>query len=195
MQGCEHLARGDRPDLRDPRELVDGCPGDLPERIVPAVDQRLGPGRIDAEDFQQVDEGGRGRLAIDSPLWTTRRSRDRLRLRPQVRAWGRLLGRGSPKPGVALVADELPGIPRPAFRTRGLVLELPGLAQDRRGAARLAEDEREELPAAGAARAEVLDVRRHERTSSRGAPEPTRGEERRLWLTRNRATILGRLRA
>src|SRR5439155_823746 len=151
------LARGDRPDLWDPRELVDGCPGDLPERIVPAVDQRLGPGRIGPEDLQQVDEGGRVGLAIDSSLWTARRSRDRLRLRLQVRGWGRLLGRGSPEAGVALVADELPRISRPAFRTGGLVLELPGLAQDRRGAARLAEDEREELPAAGAARAEVLD--------------------------------------
>src|SRR2546425_6950547 len=142
-----------------------------------------------------MDEGGRVGLAVDSSLWTARRSRDRLRLRLQVRGWGRLLGRGSPEPGVALVADELPGIPRPAFRTRGLVLEVPGLAQDRRGAARLAEDEREQLPAAGAARAEVLDVLRHGNPSTRGAADPRKGGERRLWLTRNRATILGRLRA
>src|SRR2546425_1249440 len=191
MEGREHLAGSDRPDLRDPRKLVDRCPRDLPERIVPAVDQRLGPRRIEAEDLQQMDEGGRVGLPIDPSLRTARGSRDRLRLNLKVRGWGRLLGRGSPKPRVALVADELPAIPCPALGTRGLVLELPGLSQDRRGAARLAEDEGEHFPAAGAARAEVLDVLRHGRTSHRGAAEPRRGKERRLWLTRNRATILG----
>src|SRR2546422_5587 len=85
MEGREHLARGDRPDLRDSRELVDRCPRDLPERIVPAVDQRLGPRRIEAEDLQQMDEGGRVGLPIDPSLRTARGSRDRLRLHLKVR--------------------------------------------------------------------------------------------------------------
>src|SRR3989454_405606 len=55
MQGREHLVGRDGPDLWDPREIVDRGPGDLPEGIVPPVDQRLGPGWVEAEDLQQMD--------------------------------------------------------------------------------------------------------------------------------------------
>src|SRR5207247_11399155 len=107
---------------------------------------RWGTGVFRRASLLGVDERGLVGLAVDTSRQTARGSRDRLWLRPQVRGCRRPLGRGRPKPGVALVADELPRISRPAFGTRGLVLQVPGLSQDRRGTARLAEDEREQLP-------------------------------------------------
>ena len=177
MQGREHLVRGDGPDLRDPRQLVDRGPCDLPEGVVPAVDQRLGPGRVEAEDLQQVDEGGRVGFPVDAPLRTACGGRDR-----RGRGGGRplLVGGGCPEARVALVADDLPGVPSAAFGTRGLPFELAGLAQDRRGTARFAQDEREEFPAAGAAGAKIFDVLRHGRASHRLSAESRRGEERGL---------------
>src|SRR5207245_9191252 len=123
------------------RQLVDRGPCDLPEGVVPAVDQRLCPGRIEAEDLQQVDEGGRVGFPVDAPLRTACGRRDR-----RGRGGGRpfLLGGGCPEARVALVADNLPGVSSAAFGTRGLPFELAGLAQDRRGPARLAQEEREE---------------------------------------------------
>src|SRR2546428_13446045 len=121
-----------------------------------------------------MDEGGRVGLPIDPSLRTARGSRDRLRLNLKVRGWGRLLGRGSPKPRVALVADELPAIPCPAFGTRGLVLELQGLSKDRLGSVRLAVDESGKFPDEGAGQAEDHDVLRHGLTSHRAIAERRR---------------------
>src|SRR2546427_465178 len=81
---------------------------------------------------------------------------------------------------VALVANARPGVWSAAFGTRGLPFELAGLAQDRRGPARFAQDEGEECPAAGAAGAEIFDVLRHGRASHRLSAESRRGEERGL---------------
>src|SRR6266705_992644 len=147
------FVRGDGPDLRDPREVVDRGPSDLPEGIVPAVDQRLGPGRVEPEDLQQVDEGGRVRFPVDAPLRTACGGRDRRRLRLPARGGGRpfLHGGRRPEARVALVADDLPGVSSAAFGTRGLSFELAGLAKDRCRAARFAEDEREKSPPAGGA--------------------------------------------
>ena len=78
---------------------------------------------------------------------------------------------------MALIADELLGIGRPAFGARACLRKSTGLSEDRNRAAALAQDDREHLSAARFARREVVDPDRHPANSSRGSSGFEQGEE------------------